>query len=57
MVAEAEETEVTEEEDDLLAEEVDFDLLLRRHPPPTGTLRKAPPRVQYLRHVLQKCRG
>jgi hypothetical protein len=53
-VAEAEETEVTEEEDDLLADEDDFDLLFRRHPPPTGTLRKAPPRVQYRRHVLQK---
>ena len=36
------------------ANEVDFDLLLRRHPPPTGTLRNAPPRVQYRRHVLQK---
>ncbi|GJT40199.1 pol polyprotein, partial [Tanacetum coccineum] len=26
-------------------------------PPPTGTLRRAPPLVQYLRQVLQKCLG
>lgn len=31
--------------------------LFLRQPPPTGTLRRAPPRVQYRRQVLQKCRG
>ena len=41
-------------------DELDLDdlvRLLRRHPPPTGTFRSAPPRVQYRRHVLQKWRG
>lgn len=44
--------------------EVDFedldvleDRLLFRQPPPTGTLRKTPPLVQYRRHALQKWRG
>ena len=35
----------------------DLDLLFLRQPPPTGTFRSAPPLVQYLRQVLQKCRG
>ena len=35
----------------------DLERLLRRQPPPTGTFRSAPPRVQYRRHVLQKWRG
>lgn len=40
----------------------DFELLLLlllflRQPPPTGTFLRAPPLVQYLRQVLQKCRG
>lgn len=43
--------DVAEEEDDL---EADLLRLLRRSPPPTGTLRRAPPRVQYRRQVLQK---
>jgi hypothetical protein len=36
--------------DDADFEELAEDLLrlLRRHPPPTGTLRSAPPRVQYV---------
>jgi hypothetical protein len=34
-----------EEEDDAPAEDLD-ERLLRRHPPPTGTLRSEPPRVQ-----------
>ena len=46
----------------LSAEAGDFELLLLlflflRHPPPTGTFLRAPPRVQYRRHVLQKWRG
>lgn len=32
-------------------------LLFLRQPPPTGTLLRAPPRVQYLLQVLQKCLG
>lgn len=28
-----------------------------RQPPPTGTLRRTPPLVQYRRQLLQKCRG
>lgn len=32
-------------------------LLFFLQPPPMGTLRRAPPLVQYRRHVLQKCRG
>lgn len=32
-------------------------LLFLLQPPPTGTLRNAPPRVQYLLQVLQKWRG
>ena len=31
--------------------------LFLRQPPPTGTFRRAPPLVQYLRQVLQKCLG
>ena len=31
--------------------------LLRLQPPPTGTFRRAPPLVQYLLQVLQKCLG
>lgn len=32
-------------------------LLFLLQPPPTGTFLSAPPRVQYLRQVLQKWRG
>ena len=49
-VAEAEAADDELDLDDLVR-------LLRRQPPPTGTLRSAPPRVQYRRHVLQKWRG
>lgn len=35
-----------------LEERLDF-----RQPPPTGTLRRTPPLVQYLRQLLQKWRG
>lgn len=35
----------------------DLLLLFLRQPPPTGTLRRAPPLVQYLLQVLQKWRG
>lgn len=48
VVADAEEVE------DLLPEE---ERLFLRHPPPTGTFRRAPPRVQYRRQALQKWRG
>lgn len=34
-----------------------FERLLFRQPPPTGTLRRTPPLVQYLRQLLQKCLG
>lgn len=34
-----------------------FALLFFLQPPPTGTLRRAPPFVQYLLQVLQKWRG
>ena len=42
-----------------LPESLDDDLtfLFFRQPPPMGTLRKAPPLVQYLLQVLQKCLG
>jgi hypothetical protein len=35
----------------------DDERLFLREPPPTGTLRKEPPSVQYRRQVLQKYRG
>ncbi|OMP06056.1 hypothetical protein CCACVL1_01731 [Corchorus capsularis] len=34
-----------------------FIFLFFRQPPPIGTFRNAPPLVQYLRQVLQKCLG
>ena len=42
--------ELLEEEE----EEEDLSFLVFRQPPPMGTFLKAPPLVQYLRHVLQK---
>lgn len=35
----------------------DLDFLFLREPPSTGTSRRAPPLVQYLRQLLQKWRG
>uniref|UniRef100_A0A8R7P9T8 Uncharacterized protein n=1 Tax=Triticum urartu TaxID=4572 RepID=A0A8R7P9T8_TRIUA len=39
------------------AEEAERERLFLRQPPPTGTLRSAPPLVQYRRQALQKWRG
>lgn len=37
--------------------DLDFERFVFRQPPPTGTLRRTPPLVQYLRQLLQKWRG
>ena len=45
------------DEDDEEEEGLTTALLFFLQPPPIGTLRKAPPLVQYLLQVLQKCLG
>jgi hypothetical protein len=42
--------------DDVADDDDDARFVLRQ-PPPTGTLRRTPPLVQYRRQLLQKCRG
>jgi hypothetical protein len=41
----------------LKEEDEEEGFLFLREPPPTGTLRRDPPSVQYRRHALQKYRG
>lgn len=46
-----------DEVDEFGKDEEGLCFLVLRQPPPMGTLRRAPPLVQYLLQVLQKCLG